>query len=290
MTSFAAWVAKWQNENVPCFETCSLTKQTSSELIRTLLCHAALIEEVLDEGYRYIPTSRFQSDPLERRFGQYRQMSVGRFLVGLRDVTHSEKINKLKSLLKGDINALTEDIFLKNDEGEKLQTFLFDVTSENLIKETIVLSDDTRGVGIYISGYIAKKIKYRFEDCRIEYAVWEIKVGDADSAYLKIISRGGLTVPSYSLSNYVCTAFSQLDYFNEIINKSYIPARTACEYTLINMLDSYQSISCLNHERKIQLFVSRVTSNIFLNNKKKLSTGFVSDDTIKSFKKRQREK
>ena len=152
------------------------------------------------------------------------------------------------------------------------------------------MSDDSREVGIYISGYIAKKIKDRFEDCRIEYAVWEIKVGDADSAYLKIISRGGLTVPSYSLSNYVCKAFSQLDYFNEIINKSDIPARTACEYTLINMLDSYQSISCLNHERKIQLFVTRVTSNIFLNNKKKPSTDFVSDDTIKSFKKRQREK
>ena len=74
-------------------------------------------------------------------------MSEGRFLVGLRDVTHSEKIMKLRSLLKGDINALTEDIFLKKDE-EKLQNFLFDITSENLINETIVLSDDTREVGI----------------------------------------------------------------------------------------------------------------------------------------------
>ena len=67
------------------------------------------------------------------------------------------KIIKLKSLLKGDINALTEDIFLKKDEEEELQSFLFDITSENIIKETIVLPDDTREVGIYISGYIAKK-------------------------------------------------------------------------------------------------------------------------------------
>ena len=35
---FAAWVAKWQNEKIPCFETITLTKQTSSALIRTLLC------------------------------------------------------------------------------------------------------------------------------------------------------------------------------------------------------------------------------------------------------------
>ena len=48
------------------------------------------------------------------------------------------------------------------------------------------MSDDTREVGIYISGYIVKKIKDRFEDCCIEYAVGEIKEDDADGAYLKI--------------------------------------------------------------------------------------------------------
>ena len=55
-------------------------------------------------------------------------MSGGRFLVGLRDVTRSEKVIELKSLPKGDINALTEDIFLKKDEEENLQNFLFDIT------------------------------------------------------------------------------------------------------------------------------------------------------------------
>ena len=113
---------------------------------------------------------------------------------------------------------------------------------------------------------LPKKIKDRFEDCCTEYAVGEIKEDDTDSAYLKIISRGGLTVPSYSLSNYVCEAFALLDYFNEIISKSDIPASTACEYTFITMLDSYQSISCLNHERKIQRFSLRKQSKNKLTN------------------------
>ena len=116
-------MAKWQNEKIPCFETFTLTKQTSPALIRALLYHAALIEELLDEGYRNILTLRFQSNLLERRFGQYRQMTGERFLAGLRDVTHSEKIIKLKILPKGDINALTEDIFLKKYVEEKLQIF-----------------------------------------------------------------------------------------------------------------------------------------------------------------------
>ena len=33
LKSFAAWVAKWQNEEIPCFETLTLTKETSSALI-----------------------------------------------------------------------------------------------------------------------------------------------------------------------------------------------------------------------------------------------------------------
>ena len=96
---------------------------------------------------------------------------------------------KLKILLKGDFNALTGDIFLKKYEEEKLQIFFFDITSENLIKETIVLSGETKEVGIYISGYITKKIKDCFEHCCIEYAVGEIREGVADNAYMKIISR-----------------------------------------------------------------------------------------------------
>ena len=79
-------MAKWKNQ------TFTLIKETSSALIRTLLRHTALIEELLDEGYKYIVTSRFQSDPLERRSGQYRQMSEGRLLLRLRDVTHCEKL------------------------------------------------------------------------------------------------------------------------------------------------------------------------------------------------------
>ena len=50
-------------------------------------------------------------------------MSGGRFLIGLRDVTHSEKNIKLKSLLKGGINALTEYIFLKKDEKKNYKKF-----------------------------------------------------------------------------------------------------------------------------------------------------------------------
>ena len=52
-----------------------MTAQTGSALVRTLLCLMLLIEDLLGKGYDFVLTSRFQSDPLEKQFGQYQQMS-----------------------------------------------------------------------------------------------------------------------------------------------------------------------------------------------------------------------
>ena len=46
----------------------------------------------------------FQSDPLEKHFSQCRQMNGSGFVVGLKDAVCSDKILKIKSLLKGDID------------------------------------------------------------------------------------------------------------------------------------------------------------------------------------------
>ena len=59
-----------------------------------------LMQELLDEGYEFIFIRRFQSDPLENRFSQYRQMSGGRFLVSLREVLSTKRILTCRSLLK----------------------------------------------------------------------------------------------------------------------------------------------------------------------------------------------
>ena len=44
-------------------------------------------------------TARLQSDPVERRFSQYRQMSGGRFLNNLREVLNSKRILRCRSLI-----------------------------------------------------------------------------------------------------------------------------------------------------------------------------------------------
>ena len=55
-----------------------LSKQSFDALISTNRDIADLSFHLLNEGYKYVPTGRLQTDPLERRFSQYMQMSGGR--------------------------------------------------------------------------------------------------------------------------------------------------------------------------------------------------------------------
>ena len=99
------WIESWAQISDFC-----LAKQTSKAFVITLRGQAMFMQELLDEGYEFIFTRRFQSDPLENRFCQYRQMHGGRFLVSLREVLSDERILTCRSLLKQNINFWEENL------------------------------------------------------------------------------------------------------------------------------------------------------------------------------------
>ena len=59
-----------------------LSKQTFNAFICTNQAIAELTTDLFNDGYQYVLTGRLQTDPLERRFSQYRQMSGGQRLDG----------------------------------------------------------------------------------------------------------------------------------------------------------------------------------------------------------------
>ena len=61
-----------------------------------------------------IVKGRMQSDPIERKFSQYRQINGGHFLVSLNEVTNSEKILLCHSLVKEDIDFWNESALVTN--------------------------------------------------------------------------------------------------------------------------------------------------------------------------------
>ena len=133
-----------------------------------------LFDELLNYGYEYILTARLQSDPIERRFSQYRQMSGGRFLVSLREVRNTERILSCRSLIKNDINFWKEDLQqpeCNEDEsyeiiGEMLRDWIEEISES-------VLDDDSSEVAISISGYMAKKLlkRSKCKDCENKLTV-----------------------------------------------------------------------------------------------------------------------
>ena len=128
-------------------------------------------------------------------------MSGGRFLVGLREATSSEKIIKLKTLLKDDIDI--SNIMDSNVEhDENIETLLHHVDLSRCSDEMVTLSEDSREVGIYIAGYVAKKLKERFGDCCNGLLTGDSGAENPGFLYVIILSRGGLTIPSTNLVNY----------------------------------------------------------------------------------------
>ena len=55
-------------------------------------------------------TAHLQSDPTERRFSQYRQISEGRLFVSFREVLNSERILSCRSLIKEYRNFWEENL------------------------------------------------------------------------------------------------------------------------------------------------------------------------------------
>ena len=288
--AIADWIENWCNESVPYFEQFTLSQSTSKAMIRTLRCQACLIEDLFVNGYDFIMTARFQSDPLERRLGQYRQMS-GRFLVGLKD-TISEKIIKIKSLLKEGI-GIDEEVKVTGTGEMEIMKLKKEIVSLGISLATLMLSPDSREVAVHIAGYTAKKFlksvtkKSRVYCCKI-HITGCIDLENPDHEYLITLNRGGLTVPSSSLVNYVCDAFAVLSVTENVLNRSKLTARNAAKEALSYLMGCCD-FTCGKHKVEGQKVVLSTVINVFFNNRRKISTASVRKDNVVSFKKRKRE-
>ena len=280
--ALANWVEEWQTS--PAF---TLTSNTSSALILTLRAQTMLIEELLQDGYSYVLLGRFQSDPLERRFSQYRQMSGGRFLVSLREVLNSERILACRSLILEDLNFWKENI--RPDEYTECIQNLFAVldTYNSEIQES-VLNTDSLEVATTIAGYIAKQLAKR-SNCIICKEMFTANGNSiANDKYLNLLSRGGLTVPSPNLADFVCNCFAVLDFVGDHIQKHEVINVRQVSNDILHQYGPRVDFTCVDHMEWGFNFATKSIINIFFNNKEKNASDSVRKDAVVDFKKRQR--
>ena len=286
MRSMAEFISTWCNgEHGFC-----LTTRTSNALQRTLRAQADLIDDLLNEGYDFVLPRKLQSDPLEKRFSQYRQMSGGRFLVSLCEVNNSERILACRSLLKKDVNFWEEDVRTNTEYADELTRLDLAIEEDISHLSEATLSKDSEEVATFIAGYVGKKLTKR-TDCRECKSLLVSEDADSfENEYFKILSRGGLFVPSPSLAEFTCSGFAVLDICDAKIAKfPIIPTRTCAEHILRQFLTS-DGFVCTNHSSWVMQFALKIIVNIFFNNKQKEIADSVRKDLVKVFKKRQLEK
>ena len=154
----------------------------------------------------------------------------------------------------------------------------------------VTLSEDSREVGIYIAGYVAKKLKERFGDCCNGLLTDNSGAENPDFSFVQILSRGGLKIPSTNLVNYVCKVFAILEFMDDLISKSSLPVHNAAGHVLIHCFQSFETFACTTHEAIARKITNSTAVNIYFNNNRKNCTDSVAADGVKTFNKIQREK
>ena len=289
LREFADWIEKWQQIESKKSNPFSLTPQTSHALVTTLRCTASLIEDLLREGYSYVLTARFQSDPLERRFSRYRQMSGGRFLIGLRELESSERILSISSLIKEGVDFWKEDVRPSNDQTEAiswLNSKLDEVADEI---DTCMLNPDAVEVSAVIAGYAARKVVVDRSKCakckEMALASSEIEKMENENNYLQNLSRGGLLIPTTDLRHHIAKSFAILDLCQHLTRDALLPERTAAEICL-KRNHFPVTFLCNDHSHLVK-FLNRTVANVFFNNARKQIQDMRRKDKVRIFKERQ---
>ena len=90
-------------------------------------------------------TGRFQTDPLERGFSQYRQMSGGRFFISLKEVLKSESIIQVKTILKNNLEFVDYLPSIPSESTDLINRYVT-VLSQDEEFEYLTLSNDCKEV------------------------------------------------------------------------------------------------------------------------------------------------
>ena len=96
LSEYEELFVKWQDEK--CF---GLTRETFSAIIMSLSGIRKLATYLIEcAGFSYVLTGKINSDPIEARFGRYRQMSGGNYLISVKNVLENERKLKILSFLR----------------------------------------------------------------------------------------------------------------------------------------------------------------------------------------------
>ena len=211
LKKFSEFLLSWQCLTVETSakHTGKLTQDTFLSLKHTTETIISLIDYVFQtfKDCKYLLLRKFQTDPLEARFGRYRQMSGSCYHVSVSQVLESEKRLKIMSVLKLKSSSCGEfslkDFSLNFNESLKEVTYNEDLHLAITKSRHVEIDSNTASVLFYIAGYVSHSILKYMKGCiyckhmiAVEKELTTEGLQDERNSYLLNLCRGGLKQPT----------------------------------------------------------------------------------------------
>ena len=220
-SKFVTWVENWKTSGGN-----GLSAETFRTLIQTSKTLPQLVHYLLHEkGLAYVLSGKIQSDPLEKRFGRYRQLSGANYFGTERQFLEAEKAIRVKSLIEFSRYSMKEVCHIMEENGDTSSVdehseHLVDILSEDITVDMFnaehlvdILSEDITvdmfnaeaNIIYYVAGFIARALKKisKCQKCIDIFGCDEETTGldihglDEDcTLFVNSINRGGLVKPS----------------------------------------------------------------------------------------------
>lgn len=270
------WLDAWKSSSA----LNKLTTQTHTAWSHTVHGILEIISYCFNElNLNYILLGKFQTDPLEDRFGKYRQLAGGQYHISLRQLYESEKRLRIQSLLTlksrtfGTINvdSFSDNLDIPEVNSDDDFSPEIEITSHDF-EDIKHLMPVITYLGGYCSYIVTKKLKCEF--CKLNLVCSEDLLVEDSYSLIRNLSRGGLSYPKETVSHLVMLEyiiFTKLlkhheEQFLTILNKRIFLCGLVLKY--ITAEDCLQNfVGCESHaEKDIAYLIIKCTSNTLLNN------------------------
>ena len=267
LRGFVDWLCIWEAKSGPkhglSVETFQAAKHSTSSL-------AEIAEYLLEkEDFSYVPLGKYQSDPLEGKFGQYRQMNGGNLFASVKQIVESERCLKIKNLAKLNLSLSDiKDIFssvkiAKNSKNEEVtRALVASLVSDNRIELEPEIPDADRNILFYVAGSFGRKIAdtKNCEDCKnllVDTTSTAAVIDDMDNSakdssiltqtsreFLDQVNRGGLSIPSefvFLVCAHIWDFYSSImkePFLKDLLHSENISSRSVFTEALLSYLDS----------------------------------------------------
>ena len=254
LNKFSTWLHEWEASGKT-----GLSRETFSSCRQTSKTFPLLVKYLLEEkGLKYVLSGNMQSDPLEKRFGRYRQTSGANYFAREKQFLEAEKSIRVQSLIKFSGYTMKEacEVLGKNDAKIEAEVeFHSETLSEVMLPKmkTVSMEDMDRDIVYYVAGFISRSVKKAIKcigcgDMLGNSSEIVINVGGVVpqncQSFVDMINRRGLVKPS-DIVYVVCTVAWDV----------YVRIMESCEAKL------YFLASKMQRKVFVNLVVAEITDN-----------------------------